>query len=509
MARSSDSPPSATQTLQNLRKELSKKSLKDVVDSLPALSEMVIGPHNYLESEHPFKIYVGTVGNQPAEAILDKRPKPSNEAPRLLFYVAAHPSPTYRPSQMLDKIHFIQPFKELMDRTNTTTERNEQAWNDNRRDMLKGLFYWYFLQETAGRGGVLRLPSAVKRNLLLAMKRLDEKATVRITTQVPRSPSVYAPEEPKQKRQKQQTGASEDLDGEIAATEQRLSELRQQQESNKKRKQEAAKAREEEDRRQAEQVKAQQEKENKKAEQTERRKQIALIERQLQQLKEQDAEERARPDWSKESDVAQQENQEHLPGETVTGKAVTGSKPRILRKRKRHVVVEDGSESDDEVRAPVSRDSRFDVPPPDTAPIPSTDQAREPTLQPERSDPDPDANIQLPLHQPSPAVTALKAAISTTPAPSSRSCSRALVRSSTPLVASMKNAIAKEEHLVTQFDDIEQEEDRLMIEWKRLVHKKKRADEEFMSNRAEMAAVALGLSGNVRAVVEAKVDKVD
>jgi hypothetical protein len=75
----------------------------------------------------------------------------------------------------IDSVELVEPFKSLWDKTayliTPEVPMKGYAW-DRRRGWFKGLVYWYFLNDAAGRGGILRFPTTMRGYVSQALQAL-------------------------------------------------------------------------------------------------------------------------------------------------------------------------------------------------------------------------------------------------------------------------------------------------------------------------------------------------
>ncbi|KAF2029644.1 hypothetical protein EK21DRAFT_112685 [Setomelanomma holmii] len=120
-------PSLAKVIYDSLRAEFARKGLTSAVNRLPSSSHIVIKPQRCCESEHPYKLYIGTekrrngesvwamVGGKPATADVN------GKAPHMVFH-AGHRDTEMRKVDKFDDLAFVnlvEPFKSLWDKTNS------------------------------------------------------------------------------------------------------------------------------------------------------------------------------------------------------------------------------------------------------------------------------------------------------------------------------------------------------------------------------------------------------
>lgn len=176
-------PPLAKATLDSLTAELVRKGFKDAIEKLPPLSDIVIQPQTCCESEHPYKIYIGAekkCNGADVWAVVQGKPSTmdtKSTAPSIAFSKGDTSADILPRGYFynLDTVELVEPFTSLWDKTayliQPDVPMKGYAW-DRRRGWFKGLVYWYFLNDAAGRGGTLRFPNTMRGYVSQALQAL-------------------------------------------------------------------------------------------------------------------------------------------------------------------------------------------------------------------------------------------------------------------------------------------------------------------------------------------------
>ena len=483
-------------------------------------------------------------------AVLGRKPKLAESkgaAPDMSFYKG---STGFNMTSLgsfndLESVDLLEPFRTLWENTRPMmlSVKSRAAW-DQRRGYFKSLMYWYFLEDAAQRRETFRFPDTIRNTYIVKALRLLARP----------GPDV------------RRTDASRDVAGDIVATLRRLAEHEGQQREVEKRIREGEDVCEE-DRAPARQdehfeVRTRREKA------AEIKKMIADLERKLQELpNETDSISSVAKlvTTSREKGCAKEQNTSSI-GQTRNGGPQVGSQARQPNKRSR-ILVEDDSdvqapprkyathartetepddafldidardvvvsiESDvdkEDARAGRAEDllQSFQKPEkrnkPDairplrfvrlkTGPL-AYDETRGYTPLLDLSNRDPEARVH-PFNRPSspghaahvtPPKTNTTMTVSMTTLPNST----VLILSDTQLISDMKEAIAKEEDLTAQLDDIEQEQRGLLRQWELLANQRQEVDDKLRRNRMAIAAIAKGLTGEPTLENREKVNEID
>jgi hypothetical protein len=147
------------------------RGLKAAIDSLPPLPDITIKPHNECGSDHPYKILVGhtRAGGARVWVRLGSTPARATYAPDMVYHISNRNTALCLSFTSLEDVDLVEPFRTLWEKTRSTVTTGD--W-DKRRGWMKGLCYWYWVEDAEQRGVQIRVANSIWGYLVGGVKRV-------------------------------------------------------------------------------------------------------------------------------------------------------------------------------------------------------------------------------------------------------------------------------------------------------------------------------------------------